>query len=250
MAADRDAAPAALILGATSDIGRAAAADLAAAGYDLQLAGRRPDAVQRERDDLAVRTARPATVHVFDVTDSEAHAAFVDGLDPLPEVVVCVVGAMGDQAENARDPAQAAQVIAANYTGPAQLLGRFANRFAERGHGAIVGVSSVAGDRGRATNYIYGSAKAGFTAFLSGLRNRFAGTAVHVATIKPGFVRTRMTADMKLPGPLTASPERVGRAIREAVEKRRDVVYVLPVWRLVMLIIRAIPEPIFKRLRL
>jgi hypothetical protein len=250
MAEETDAPPAALILGVTSDIGRAAAQQFAAAGYALQLAGRRREAVQRERDDLAVRTAGPVTMHVLDVTDSAAHAAFLDSLDPLPEVAVCVVGTMGDQAENERDPAKAAQVIAATYTAPAQLLGELANRFAARGHGTIVGVSSVAGDRGRATNYVYGSAKAGFTAFLSGLRNRFAGTGVHVATIKPGFVRTRMTAGLKLPGPLTASPDRLGRSIHAAVAKRRNVVYVLPVWRLVMLIIRAIPEPVFKRLRL
>lgn len=240
----------ALILGATSDIGRAAAQSLAGDGYALQLAARRADALARERDDLAVRTDRSVTSHVLDVTDTAAHSAFLDGLDPLPDVVVCVVGAMGAQHDNERDPEQAARVIATNYTAPAQLLGAIANRFAERDSGVIVGVSSVSGERGRAKNYIYGSAKAGFTAFLSGMRNRFARTNVHVATLKPGFVRTRMTEGMDLPDALTASPDRVGEAIRQAVARRKDVVYVLPVWRLIMLIIRAIPEPIFKRLDL
>ena len=242
--------PTALILGATSDIGRAAARALAADGYGVQLAGRNPEAVERERDDLAVRSGQPVTAHVLDILDNHAHRAFIDGLDPLPEVVVCVVGTMGAQRDNARDPEQAARVIATNYTAPAQLLGDVANRFAERGSGVIVGISSVAGERGRAKNYIYGSAKAGFTAFLSGMRNRFARTGIHVATIKPGFVHTRMTEGLHLPGALTARPERVGEAVRRAVARRRNVVYVLPVWRLIMLIIRAIPEPIFKRLDL
>jgi len=109
----------------------------------------------------------------------------------------------------------------------------------------------VAGDRGRGSNYVYGSAKAGFSAFLSGLRNRLAKTGVHVLTVKPGFVRTRMTAGMKLPPLLTAEPAEVGAAIFAAAEARRaDVIYVRPVWRLVMAIIRAIPERVFKRLSL
>jgi short-subunit dehydrogenase len=122
-----------------------------------------------------------------------------------------------------------------------------ANRFVQRGSGTIVGVSSVAGDRGRASNYVYGSAKAGFTAFLSGLRNRLARQGVHVLTVKPGFVRTRMTRGMKLPGALTADPVLVGREIYAAAITRKDVVYVYPSWRLIMGIIKMVPEGIFKK---
>jgi hypothetical protein len=113
----------------------------------------------------------------------------------------------------------------------------------------IVGISSVAGDRGRGSNYVYGAAKAGFTAFLSGLRNRLSPLGVRVVTVKPGFVRTRMTEGMKLPPVLTAEADEVGRAIFKA-ERGGDVLYVRPVWRGVMAIIRAIPEPVFKRLKL
>jgi hypothetical protein len=138
-----------------------------------------------------------------------------------------------------------------NFEGPALLLGLLAERFAARGSGTIVGVSSVAGDRGRASNYLYGAAKAGFTAFLSGLRNRLAPVGIRVVTIKPGFVRTQMTAGMKLPPLLTAEPDEVGRAIFKAAEKGGgDVVYVRPIWRIVMLVIGLIPERVFKRLRL
>ena len=115
------------------------------------------------------------------------------------------------------------------------------------GSGCLVGISSVAGDRGRASNYVYGSAKAGFTAFLSGLRNRLAKQNVHVVTVKPGFVNTSMTEGMDLPAKLTAEPEEVANAIVKSVEKSRDIIYVRPVWQLVMAIIRNIPERIFKK---
>ena len=108
----------------------------------------------------------------------------------------------------------------------------------------------MAGDRGRGSNYVYGSAKAGFTAFLSGLRNGLAATGIHVLTVKPGFVDTQMTAGMNLPKPLTAQPDEVARAVVRAHERRKDVIYVKPVWRPIMLIIRSIPEFVFKKLKL
>ena len=124
-----------------------------------------------------------------------------------------------------------------------------AERFEERGSGTLVGISSVAGERGRAANYFYGSAKAGFTAFLSGLRNRCAASGVHVVTVKPGFVRTRMTEAMQLPALLTATPEEVAVAVDRAVRRRRDVVYVRRIWRFISLVLRTVPEPLFKRMR-
>ena len=136
-----------------------------------------------------------------------------------------------------------------NYLGPALLLNALAERFAHRGSGVLVGISSVAGDRGRAANYVYGSAKAGFTAFLSGLRNRLAPSGVHVVTVKPGFVRTRMTAGMDLSAGLTADPDEVAAAVVMAIRQRLDVVYVRRVWRAISLVLRAIPERFFKRMK-
>jgi decaprenylphospho-beta-D-erythro-pentofuranosid-2-ulose 2-reductase len=130
------------------------------------------------------------------------------------------------------------------------ILDRLADRFAARGAGTIVGISSVAGDRGRASNYFYGSAKAGLSAFLSGLRNRTARSGVHVITVKPGFVRTRMTEGMKLPERLVAHPDEVAKAVRHAVATGKHVVYVRSVWRFIMLVICAMPEQLFKRLSL
>lgn len=239
-----------LILGATSDIARAVALRFAAAGHPLILAGRDLPALQREAGDIALRHAVETRALAFDALEVAGFTAFADALDPLPEVAVCAIGAMGDQRESEQDPQAAAQVLRAGFEGPALILGALAERFAARGSGTLVGISSVAGERGRASNYVYGSAKAGFTAFLSGLRNRLAGQGVHVVTVLPGFVATRMTEGMDLPGPLLAQPGELGEAIFRAVTRRRDVIYVRPVWRLVMAIIRALPERIFKKTRL
>jgi decaprenylphospho-beta-D-erythro-pentofuranosid-2-ulose 2-reductase len=240
-----------LLVGGTSDIGRATALRYASAGWRILLAARNAEAAQRNADDIAARTGATVTVHALDVLDTAAFPAFADALPALPDTVVCVVGELGDQAWAESDPEHAAMVLRTNFEGPALLLHLFAARFLARGSGTLVGVSSVAGDRGRASNYVYGAAKAGFTAFLSGLRNRLAPAGIRVVTIKPGFVRTRMTAGMKLPPLLTAEPAEVGEAIFMAAETSRgDVVYVRGVWRIVMTAITSIPEPLFKRLRL
>ncbi|ARE40843.1 Sorbitol-6-phosphate 2-dehydrogenase [Rhodovulum sp. P5] len=242
--------PPVLILGARSDIGRAVAHAFAAEGHPIQLAARNAESLQPDATDITIRYNVAASVHDFDALDTAHHAAFLDHLPTLPEVAVCAVGLMGDQAENETDAGKAALVIRANFEGPALILGDLANRFAARGSGTLVGISSVAGDRGRATNYVYGASKAGFTAFLSGLRNRLAKQGVHVVTVLPGFVNTRMTEGMDLPGGLTAEPQELGTAIVKAVEKKRNIIYVRPVWRLIMAIIRAIPEAVFKKLSL
>ena len=196
-----------------------------------------------------MRTEVAVTAYRCDVLDEGGGVSLLDALDPLPDVAMCVVGLLGNQAEGQRDGTAAEQVMRTNYVGPALLLGALAERFERRGSGVLVGVSSVAGERGRASNYVYGSAKAGFTAFLSGLRSRLAGSGVHVVTVKPGFVYTRMTDGMDLPARLTATPEEVAAAVVAAIHRRRDVIYVRRVWRPIMFVLRAIPERLFKRLR-
>lgn len=235
-----------LVLGARSDIGKAVAHEFASLGHPIQLAARNVTSLETDKTDIALRYAVDVTLHEFDALVTDSHAAFVDGLD-LPEIVVCAVGLMGEQSENEQDTDAAARVLRSNFEGPASILAVLANRFEDRGTGVLVGISSVAGDRGRASNYVYGAAKAGFTAFLSGLRNRLAKKGVHVVTVLPGFVATRMTEGMDLPEKLTAEPAEVASAIARAVTKGKDVIYVRPIWRLIMLIIRNIPETIFKR---
>ncbi len=239
-----------LVVGATSDIGRATALHYAENGWRIMLAARDVAAAQRNASDIATRTGVEVSTYQLDILEPGNFAGFIDALPELPDTVVCVVGELGDQARAEKDFSHAIMVLRTNFEGPALLLGLFAEKFLARGTGAIVGVSSVAGDRGRASNYVYGSAKGGFTAFLSGLRNRLARSRVRVITIKPGFVRTRMTKGMKLPAFLTVEPRAVAVAIYKSDEGARNVVYVSPVWRVIMLIIGSIPESIFKRLRL
>ena len=239
----------ALVIGATSDIGRAIAHMLAGDGRALQLAARDPARLQREEQDIRVRTNVAVTAYRCDVLDADSGVSLLDTLDPLPDVAVCVVGLLGEQAESEQDSAAAEQVMRTNYVGPALLMGALAERFEQRGSGVLVGVSSVAGERGRASNYVYGSAKAGFTAFLSGLRSRLAASGVYVVTVKPGFVHTRMTEGMDLPARLTATPKEVAAAVVAAIHRHRDVIYVRRIWRPIMFVLRTIPERLFKRLR-
>lgn len=237
-----------LVVGAGSDIGRAVAAEFARHGHDLVLTARDEAGLAKDAEDLRLRHRVVVAVRRLDVLEAESLQGFVDSLEPLPEIAVCLVGLLGEQEQSARDLAAADLVMRSTYNGPAAVLAALANRFAARGSGVLVGVSSVAGDRGRAANYVYGSAKAGLSAFLSGLRNRLARTGVHVLTVKPGFVDTRMTRGMTLPSALTAQPEEVATALYAACRSRRDILYVRPVWRLIMAVIRAVPERLFKRM--
>lgn len=239
-----------LIIGGKSDIGLALAYRFAAAGHPVQLAARDAASLKEAQADIQIRHDVAVSLHELDILAPDTFSAFIDSLPALPSVAICVVGLLGQQAVAEREPEAASLIFRSNFEGPALLTGLLANRFEARGAGTLVGISSVAGERGRSSNYVYGSAKAGFTAFLSGLRNRLAKKGVHVLTVLPGFVATRMTEGMDLPPRLTATPERVAEAIFKGVAGGKDVIYVKPVWRLVMLVIRTIPERIFKGTRI
>lgn len=239
-----------LIVGGTSDIGHATALRFAKAGWAVQLAGRDVIGLARNAGDIGIRTGAAVTIHVIDALDSSAIDALLDGLPVLPDAAVSVIGLLGDQRRAEADADHARLIMRSNYEGPTLILDALAARMSRRGSGILVGVSSVAGDRGRASNYFYGSAKAAFTAYLSGLRNRLYRSGVDVLTVKPGFVATRMTAGMNLPGPLVAAPDEVAAAILRGVARGAMTIYVRPIWRLIMMVICAIPESIFRRLKL
>lgn len=237
-----------LILGARSDIGRSLARRYAEAGCTVVLGARRSAELVDDVSDLRIRHRVEASHVEFDVLDSDADG-FFDRLGTLPDTVIMVAGLLGDQEASAADTREADRVMRTNYNGPAIFLLAAGRRMAARGSGTIVGISSVAGDRGRQSNFIYGAAKAGLTAFLSGLRASLAPRGVHVMTVKPGFVATQMTKDMKLPPLLTASADEVARAVFTAATKRRNSIYVRPIWWPIMAIIRHVPEPIFKKMK-
>ncbi len=239
-----------LILGATSDMAQALAYRYAQEGYQVTLAARQIEPLTALVSDLQIRYQAKVAALAFEATDYASHATFYANLATPPNVVICVFGYLGEQAKAQEDFAESEKIIATNYVGAVSILNIVANDFESRQSGCIIGISSVAGDRGRQSNYIYGSAKAGFTAYLSGLRNRLAKSQVQVLTVKPGFVRTRMTEKLKLPPFITATPTQVANQIYRAHQAKRDVLYTLWMWQFIMLIIRHIPEFIFKRLSL
>jgi decaprenylphospho-beta-D-erythro-pentofuranosid-2-ulose 2-reductase len=219
-------------------------------GYNIQLAARNVARLQPLQTDLSIRYNIVSTLHEFDAEKSEGHPAFFSSLPSLPDITICVFGYLGDQKLAESDWKECERIIRVNYTGAVSILNIVANAYAAQGKGTLVGISSVAGERGRQSNYFYGSAKAGFTAYLSGLRNRLFHEKIHVLTVQPGFVYTRMTENMPLPGLLTATPEYVADAIYKAIGKKKNIVYVKWFWRWIMLIIKSIPEFLFKKLKL
>lgn len=241
-----------LIIGATSAIagetGRAYAEERAR----LFLTGRNPAKLAAVRDDLRVRGAVQVDSALLDVTQISHHRQVIDsaiaalgGLD----VVLIAHGLLPDQMRCQQRVADTIDALQVNFTATVALLTELANHFEAQRGGCIAVITSVAGDRGRQSNYVYGAAKGGLERFLQGLRNRMHRFGVAVVTIKPGLVATPMTAAMKK-SPLYASPRRVGRSIRRAIERRRDVVYIPWFWRPLMAVIRSLPERLFKRLNL
>lgn len=186
----------------------------------------------------------------FDVMDIDSHKSFWENLPERPDAVFCAVGYLGDQKCAEADFSEIHRIVLTNYLGVISLLNLAAREFESYRKGLIIGISSVAGERGRQSNYFYGSAKAGFTAYLSGLRNRLYPASVHVLTVKPGFVMTSMTQQMELPRLLTAQPDEVAKDILQAVKKGKDVIYTKWFWRYIMWIICMIPERFFKKLKL
>lgn len=237
-----------LILGANSDIAHALARSFAEQGHGLILASRDMDRLQRNAADISVRYGVQVWPLSFDALDMESHKAFHQSLPVRPDGAVCAIGHIGDQNAAQTDFSAARRILDSNYTGCVSILNLLAEEFQARGTGFIIGISSVAGDRSRAANYLYGSAKAGFTAYLSGLRNRLARAGVRVLTVKPGYVDTKMNLGLNLPPALTAQPERVARDILRALARRRDVVYTTRIWFWIMLAIKLIPERLFKRM--
>ena len=240
-----------IILGATSSMARAFARKVAAEGAGVLLAGRDMDDLAIQAADAKVRGARMAEAVAFDARAPEGFQSLIDrlaGEEGELNAAVCV-GSMPAQSEIDADPSLIDGTVTDSFTGPARFLQMLAPLMEARGGGTVVGVGSVAGDRGRIGNYVYGAAKAGFATYLSGLRNRLTRAGGHVVTVKPGFVDTSMT--WGLPGLfLVATPEAVAEDLWKAVRKRKNVIYTPVFWRYIMLIIRHIPEPIFKKMKI
>jgi decaprenylphospho-beta-D-erythro-pentofuranosid-2-ulose 2-reductase len=241
-----------LIIGATSAIAAETARAYAERGAKLFLAGRNAAKLASVAADLRVRGAVEVHTGVLDVGQISDQTAVIDSaISTLAGLDVALIahGTLPVQSACEKQVDETVEALHVNFTATITLLTILANYFEAQHQGCIAVITSVAGDRGRQSNYVYGAAKGGVERFLQGLRNRLHASGVTVLTIKPGFVDTPMTASVKK-NPLFASPRRVGRSIHRAIERRRDVIYIPWFWRPLMAVIRVLPEPLFKRLHL
>jgi len=241
-----------LAVGATSAIAEATLRLLAERGARFYLVGRNPDKLHAMAADLHTRGAAGVATHAMNLDDTAGHAAMLaaaaQSLGTI-DMALLAHGVLGDQPMAEASYAAAASILHTNFLSAVSLITWLANYFEQLGQGTLAVISSVAGDRGRKSNYVYGASKGALTIFVDGVRNRIDRKGVHVLTIKPGFVATPMTAHVKQ-GLLFAKPAQVARGIVKAVEKRRDVVYLPPFWRGIMFAVRMIPRPIFKRMNM
>jgi short-subunit dehydrogenase len=241
----------AAVVGATRGMGRALARLMAERGHRLWLLGRDDAELDASARDLEARGApRPVGHSALDLARPAGFAGALDaadrGLDVFDTLVV-TGGSFGAQRDLATDPARLADLLHVNFTGTAVLCQIAAERLAARGGGTICAFSSVAGDRARRSNYLYGASKAGLSTFLDGLGLAYADRGVRVVCVKPGFVRTGMTAGLPVP-PFAGEPEAVARTVLQAMERGRETVYAPPIWRLVMLAIRSLPRSAMRRI--
>lgn len=241
-----------LIIGATSAIAQAVARRFAADGATLFLIARHPDKLNAVAEDLRVRGAQAVDTAVLEVLNYDQHRAVIQHVVERQgrlDVVLIAHGTLPDQKACEASFEHTQREFETNALSVMSLLTHIANYFEGEKRGTIAVIASVAGDRGRQSNYVYGAAKGAVSLFMQGLRNRLAPAGVHVLTIKPGFVDTPMTSECEK-GFLWAQPDRVARDIQHAIEKKKDIAYVPPFWRYIMLVIGAIPEFVFKRLHL
>ena len=239
-----------LFLGSNSDIASASAQVFALEGYNIYLASR--DLVQSEKEakNIRVRYGVKVTALDFDAKKYSWHGDFYSRLEHKPVGVVMAFGQMYDQSLAQQEFPLAEAMVEVNYLGAISVLEIVASDFELKGGGFIIALGSVAGDRGRKSNYIYGSTKAALASYLEGLRHRMAGKNISIITIKPGFVATKMTKDLSLPPYLTASPDEVAKKVFESAFRKSGTVYVKPIWRWIMLVIRLMPSSLFHRTNL
>lgn len=240
-----------LVLGGGSDIGAAVARRLVTDGArTVVLAGRRPDAYADLEQQL--RAAGATAVHrvAFDADDTASHPALAESVTGLVgdlDVVVAAFGVLGDQSVDEHDPASAVAVARTNYLGGVSVLTVFGQRLRSQGHGTLVVLSSVAGERVRRSNFVYGSSKAGLDGFATGLADALHGSGARVLVVRPGFVHSKMTAGMPA-APLSTTPDDVADAVAAGLRGSAVVIWVPATLRVLMSVLRHLPRPVFRRL--
>jgi decaprenylphospho-beta-D-erythro-pentofuranosid-2-ulose 2-reductase len=237
-----------LIIGAKGSIAKETAKLYAKKGYNLYLAARNVNDLKDFALNLKTTSGQEIRLVEFDVLKKKNHRSIYENLTEKPFGVICCSGYLGNQIIAQNDSSETEKIIDTNFSGVVNILNIISNDFEKKRSGFIVAISSVAGDRGRKRNYIYGSSKAALSEYLSGLRNRLYKSNINVITIKPGFVYTKMTSHMNLPKILTAKPIDVANDIYNAQLRNQNVIYTKSIWRIIMSIIKIIPETVFKRM--
>ena len=241
-----------LVLGATSAIAAAVARELLTPNAQFFLVARNAEKLDTVRKDLLTRGAAGVATYALDLDDTAAHEQmFSAALEALGSIDLALIahGVLGNQDEAQTSSKAAAAILHTNFISAVSLITWLAHYFENAHQGTLAVISSVAGDRGRKSNYVYGASKGALNIFLDGVRNRIDRAGVQVLTIRPGFVSTPMTAHLPQ-GPLFASASQVAKGIVKAIAARKDVVYVPGFWRPIMFIIRSVPEFVFKKLNL
>ncbi|MDR2123279.1 MAG: SDR family NAD(P)-dependent oxidoreductase [Flavobacteriaceae bacterium] len=241
-----------IVLGATSDISQAFVDKVLSENKNkypkLYLVTSNPDETERFAKHIQVKHNQESEIIFFDVTENSDYSVF-DTVET--DLLFCATGFLGKNTEEGLyNNKNTEKIIEINYSKLVPLINYFAHKFENKKKGTIIGLSSVAGLRGRQSNFIYGSSKAGFAVYLDGLRNYLSHKNVHVITVLPGFLDTKMTADLQLPKLLTASPQKAANVIYKAYKKKRNKIYVTGIWRIIMFIVKNIPEFIFKRMKM
>jgi short-subunit dehydrogenase len=239
-----------LILGANSDIAIAIGREFASKGSNIFLASRNLKNMEIESQHLELLYKVKSKFFYFDASDFASHNNFINLIDNDIDGVVLCFGNMPNQVEAQNNFKLTKECLEVNYVGAVSILEIFSKYFVKKKNGWIIGVSSVAGDRGRSSNYIYGSSKAALSAYLQGLNHRLSSMNIHVMLVKPGFVDTKLTAELDLPGFLTASTEEVAKSIYKGLNRKKNEIYIRPIWRFIMLLIKLLPYWIFKKTKL
>ncbi len=239
-----------LIFGATSDIAQELAKQYAQRKADVTLLGIDTSLLAPFKSDLEIRYNVKVQLVEFDILNYSAPDVSLINLIDSSDVSIMLIGYLGNQNKADENDNELLRIINLNYAKVVEVINQIQRIYVNKKSGLIAGVSSVAGDRGKQSNFAYGSAKAGLSVYLDGLRNRLYPKGIHVLTIKPGFMATKMTENMDLPKPLTASPKVAAKVIINAIDKKKNKIYINWIWKYLMMVIKTIPEPIFKKMKM
>lgn len=238
-----------LVIGASSDIGMSVSKIFGKNNYDLTLALRNPSDLKGFADEIRKDFNIDVRLLSLDILDFSSHTEIAKKIGNF-DGVFCSIGYLGNQKKAEKNFHEAKTIINSNFLGIASMINELVNIMENRGKGFLIVISSVAGDRGRPSNYFYGSAKAALNTYLSGLRARLYKKNINVMIVKPGYVKTKMIAGIETPKLLTVSPDFVAKKIYKGFTSKKDTIYVSSIWKFIMILIRNMPERIFKRIEL